>query len=350
VLQSEVTLAIAREIEVTLTPEEKGRITSRGPVNPNAYEAYIKGIFFFERLTEEGFKTAAEYFNQAIEIEPDYAEAYAWLAAAYWVPSVVGYATPNESIARTKTAAETAIKLDNTCGEAHSTIGWMALQYEWDWQKAKLSLERAIDLNPSLSYGYTGLAWYFVVAGRFDEAVKAMQTAVKLDPLSQVLSNDLAHMYSFSGQVERAIKQREKTLELAPGFVRAIIDLAEDYLALSMYDEAVASIEKAMSLAGRTPFVVAALGRAYAFSGRKDQAETLLQELKERDRSEYVSPIYFALLYEALGNTDEAFQWLEKAYQERSWLMFSLRTPSYWESLRTDPRFDDLLQRMNFPE
>ena len=349
-LQSEVTLAITREIEVAVTPEEERRIKQKEPINPEAHEAYLKGIFFFEKKTEESFKTAIDYFNQAIEIKPNYVEAYAWLSAAYWVPSIYGYGAGHESFSRATIAANTAIKLDETCGEAHSALGWIALMYDWDWQKAKLSLERAIDLNPNLSYGYFGYAWYWVVAGRFDKAIDMMQTAVTLDPHSQVLNNQLAYMYRFSGQFERAVEQREKTLELAPGFVIALADLAEDYLSMSMYPEAIASVEKAMSLAGRTPLLIAMLGRAYAISGRKDEAEILLQELQDKGKSEYVLPIYFAALYGDLGNTDEAFRWLEKVYQERHYGMFLLRIPSSWEPLRLDPRFDDLLERMNFPE
>ncbi|MHC4206905.1 MAG: tetratricopeptide repeat protein, partial [Planctomycetota bacterium] len=250
-----------------------------------------------------------------------------------------------------KIAVNTAIKIDKTCGEAHSSLGWIALMYDWDWQKARLSLERAIDLNPpNLSYTYFAFAWYWVVAGRFDKAIDMMQTAVTIDPLSQVLNNQLANMYRFSGQFERAVEQREKTLELAPGFVIALSDLAEDYLFMSMYPEAIASVEKAMSLAGRMPLLIATLGRSYAVSGRKDEAEILLQELQDKAKSEYVLPMYFAALYGDLGNTDEAFRWLEKVYQERHFGMFLLRIPSLWEPLRLDPRFDDLLERMNFPE
>jgi len=349
-LQSQVTLAIAREIEAALTPEEKSRIASKGTVNPKAYEAYLRGIFFFEKFTEEGFKTATDYFNQAIEIEPDYAEAYAWLADAYWFPSVWGYATPHESFAKAKTAVNTAIRLDETCAEAHETVGWIALNYEWDWQKAKLSFERAIELNPNYRYGYVGLAWYLVLAGRFDDAIEVMQTALKLDPLSNTLNNDLANMYRCSGQVERAIEQRKKTLELDPSFVEAMDGLAMDYLSMSMYAEAVATIERAMNLAGRTPVLVAMLGRAYALSGRKDEAETLLQELQKRATSEYVLPMTFAGFHTTLGNTDEAFFWLEKGYQERNSGMAYLRTRPLWDPLRSDPRFDDLVQRMKFPE
>jgi len=353
-LQSQVTLAIAREIEVALTPEEKRRITRTKSVNPDAYEAFLKGRFFHEKHTEESLKMAADYFEQAIEIEPDYAEAYAWLSDAYAAPSIWGYTTPHESFARAKTAANTAIELDETCADAHGAIGWISLMYDWDWQKAKLSFERAIDLNPNYSDGYHGLVWYLVVAGRFNEAVDIMQTAVKLDPLIQILNNHLASMYSLSGQVERAIEQRKKTLELAPDFAKAISGLAEDYLDLSMYPEAVTTINRAMSVAGRTPGLVAMLGRAYALSGRKDEAETLLQELQEGAVGEYVSPMAFAELHASLGNTDEAFRWLEKAYQERNsgmlWLRIRTSWGSAWDSLRSDPRFDDLVERMNFPE
>jgi tetratricopeptide (TPR) repeat protein len=335
---------------VAVTPEEERRIKQREPVNPAAHEAYLKGIFFFEKKTEGSYKTAADYFNQAIEIEPSYVEAYAWLSAAYWIPSIYGYGVGHEGFSKAKIAANTAIKLDETCGEAHSALGWIALMYDWDWQKAKLSLERAIDLNPNLSYGYFAFAWYWVVAGRFDKAIDMMQTAVTLDPHSQVLNNQLANMYRFSGQFERAVEQREKTLELAPGFVLALSDLAEDYLSMSMYPEAIASVEKAMSLAGRTPLSIATLGRAYAISGRKDEAEILLRELQDESKSECVLPTCFAALHGDLGNTDEAFRWLEKVYQERHFGMFLLRIPSSWGPLRLDPRFGDLLERMNFPE
>ena len=158
-----------------------------------------------------------------------------------------------------------------------------------------------------------------------------MKTAVKLDPLSHVYNNQVAWMYFSSGQVERAIEQRKKTLELDPGYVDAFYGLAEDYLRMSMYPEAIATLERAITLAGRMPHLVTLLGRAYALSGRKDEAETLLRELQERATSEYVPPTYFAEVYASLGNTDEAFRWLEKAYRERSWGMLLLRHGWYWE-------------------
>jgi TolB-like protein/Tfp pilus assembly protein PilF len=349
-LQSKATLAIAQEIEVALTPEEKGRITRTETINPDAYEACLKGQFFYWKYTEAGFKSAIDYLEQAIEIDPNYAEAHAWLASAYWVPSAWGYSRPEESFPKARSAASKAMALDETLAMAHGSVGWIALAYDWQWQKAKESFERACELNPNDPDAYEGLHWYLLVAGRLDEATEMIQTAVKLDPLSQAYNNRVAWMYFNYGQVERAIEQRKKTLELDPDYVDAFYGLAEDYLHMSMYTEAIATIERAMSLAGRKPHFVAILARTYALSGRRDKAETLLRELQERATSEYVLPTFFAEVYASLGNTDEAFRWLEKGYQERNWFMLFLRLAPRWDPLRSDSRFDDLVQRMGFPE
>jgi TolB-like protein/Flp pilus assembly protein TadD len=349
-LQSQVTLAIAREIEAALTPEEERRIARTETVNPEAYEAFLKGKFFFEKFTEADFKSAVDYLEKAIEIDPNYAEAHAWLCPAYWVPSACGYSRPRESFPKARSAANKAMALDETLAGAHVSVGWIALAYDWQWQKAKQSFERARELNPNVPEVYSGLARYLLLAGRFDEAIEMMKTAVKLDPLSQEFNNGLAWMYLYSGQVERAIEQHKKTLELYPSYVEAMDGLAENYLSMSMYPEAISSVEKAMTLAGRTPRLVTRLARAYALSGRKDEAETLLRELQERAMSEYILPTFFAEVYASLGNKDEAFRWLEKGCQERSWYMLFIKIWSPWDSLRSDPRFDDFVQRMGFPE
>ncbi len=349
-LQSEATLAIAQKIKIALTPEETRRITRTESINPEAYEAFLKGKFFFWKYTKADFSSAIDYLEQAIEIDPNYAEAYAWVSLAHWFPSIWGYSRPEESFPKARSAASRAMALDETLAMAHVSVGWIALAYDWDWQKAKESFERARELNPSDPYVYQGLGWYLDMAGRFDEAIDAMQTAVKLDPLSPVLNNHLAWMYSASGQVKRAIEQRKKTLELATGFMIAMDGLANDYLRISMYPEAIASIEKAVTLTGRTARLVTRLARAYSLSGRKDEAETLLRELQERAASEYVLPTFFAEVHAALGNKDEAFTWLEEGCRERNWNMLFLRIAHEWDPLRSDPRFDDLVQRMKYPE
>jgi TolB-like protein/Flp pilus assembly protein TadD len=349
-LQSQVTLAIAREIEVALTPEEERRIARKKSVKPEAYEAYLKGILFHDKLTEESLKTAANYFKQAIEIQPDYTEAHAWLAASYWTPAGWGYVTPHESFVRAKKAANTAIELDNTCGEAHCAMGWITLSYDWDWQKAKQSFEQSIDLTPNFSRSHQGLAFYLLIAGRFDEAIEMMQTAVKLDPLSPNLNNSLACVYMYCGRIERAIELHKEALKLDPFHLDTLSDLARTYLVMSRYADAVKSIEDALNHHERTPSLVASLARTYALWGKKSEAEKLLQELQDRDRDEYILPSDFARVYAALGNKGEALTWLEKAYQEREGQMILLRVSPWWDSLRKDPRFNDVLKQMNFPE
>jgi tetratricopeptide (TPR) repeat protein len=283
-LQSDVTLAIAQKIEAALTSEEETRIARTDSVNPDAYEAFLKGRFFYFKFTEEGFKSAVEYLEKAIEIDPNYAEPHAWASLAQWVPSIWGYSRPSEGFSKARLAANNAVNLDKTLAMAHVSVGWIALAYDWDWKKAKESFERARELNPNDPEAYQGLAAYFARAGRFDEAIETMQTAVKLDPLSHIFNNSLASTYLSAGQIEQAIEQRKKALELAPDSVIIIDDLADDYLSMSRYSDAVATIEKSMSLAGRTPRVMILLGRAYALSGKKDEIGTLLLYLKHGHR------------------------------------------------------------------
>jgi TolB-like protein/Flp pilus assembly protein TadD len=349
-LQSQVTFAIAEQIKAALAPDEQKRIARTESVNPEAYEAFLRGKFFYDKFTEEDFKTAVNYLQRDIEVDQNYAEAHAWLASAYWNPSVWGYSRHEESFRKARSAASKAMALDETLALAHASGGWIALGYDWEWQKAKESFERAIELNPNDPDAYEGLSWYFVVAGRLDESMEMIQTAVKLDPLSRAYNNCVAWRYSALGQVERAIEQRKKTLELDPGYVEAFYGLAEDYLRMSMYSEAITTLERSITLAGRKPHLLTLLGRAYALSGRKDEAEILLRELQERATSEYVLSTFFAELYASLGNVDEALEWLEKARRERNWGMLFLRRWRGWDPLRSDPRFDDLVRRMKYPE
>jgi TolB-like protein/Tfp pilus assembly protein PilF len=221
-LQSQATLAIARQIEVALTPEEKRRITRTETVNPDAYEACLKGQFFYWKFTEAGFSSAIDYLQQAIDIDPNYAEAHAWLSFAQWVPSAWGYSRPGESFPKARSAANKAITLDETLPVAHRAVGFIALAYDWDWKKAKEGFERARELNPNDPLVYEGLARYFLVAGRLDEAIEMNEKALKLDPLSQHLNNMVAWMYLHSGQIEQAVEQRKKTLELDPDYVAAM--------------------------------------------------------------------------------------------------------------------------------
>ncbi|MHC4071553.1 MAG: protein kinase domain-containing protein, partial [Planctomycetota bacterium] len=350
-LQRKVALAIAKEIKVKLTPQEEKHLASARPINPQAHDAYIKGRSSFFKFTKEGFELAADYLEDAIEIDPNYAEAYARLAPAYWLPSTYGYATTKESFRKAKRAVDKAIELDDSLSMAHYADGWIALAYDWEWDKAERKFNLALELNPNDSFVYQSLALYFVVAGRLDEAVDAIQTALKLDPLSLMHNEALGSIYMLSRKFEQAEIQYKNTLELDQNYLPAIIGLAGSYQAMPRYPEAIAEIERAISLAGRTPVLVALLAKTYALSGRKGDVETLLKELKEsQEKGTYVLPIYFAEVYTSLGNKDEAFRWLQKASEERSYGMLLLRHDWYWDPLRSDPRFDEVLKQMNFPK
>jgi tetratricopeptide (TPR) repeat protein len=349
-MQNEVILAIVREIEVSLTHEEEKRITYRKPIAPKAYEAYLRGIFFMEKHTPEGYRTAAMHFSQAIEIQPDYAQAHAWLGGAYWVPSLWGYTPPHESFSKAKASVNKAVELDNTCAEALGGIGWISLHFDWDWETAKKSLEGALELNPNFSYGYHGLAWYWAFMGHFEQAIDAMQSAIGLDPLSHVFHCTLATIYGCSGQSDKAVGQRNKALELAPHFVTALVQKAEYFLSISKYQEAMHVIGDTMNLTGRTPRLVSMLGRAYALSDMRDQAETLLRELGDMERNAYISALHFALLYVSLNRWDDAFHWLDRAYEERNPMMSFLKINPAWKPIHSDPRFGRFLKKMNLSE
>ncbi|MHC4560908.1 MAG: protein kinase domain-containing protein, partial [Planctomycetota bacterium] len=281
-LQSQVTLAIARQIEAALTPEEERRIARTKSVNPEAYEAFLKSQFFYFKRTQAGHKTAIEYLEKAIKIDPNYAEAYARLAPAYWVPSIYGYTSPHESFRKAKWAADTAIGLDDSLSMAHRAAGWIALGYDWEWNKAEQKFNLAHELNPNDPFVYESLAWYFVVASRFEQAIEMIQTALKLDPLSLLFNHELAVIYSLSTQFEKAVEQHKNTLELDSNYLTTFIELAETYMAMSKYSEAITTVEKAMTLAGRTSILLAMHARACALQGRKNEAQTLLAELEKR--------------------------------------------------------------------
>ena len=356
-LQSQVTLAIARQIEAAVTPEEEVRIARTKSVNPEAYEAFLKSQFFYFKRTQAGHKTAIEYLEKAIDIDPNYAEAYARLAPAYWVPSVYGYTTPHEGFRKARWAADTAIGLDDSLSMAHRAAGWVALAYDWEWDKAKQKFNLARELNPNDPLVYESLAWYYVVAGRLEQAIEMIQTALKLDPLSLLCNHELAIFYLLSRQYEKAVEQHKNTLELDSNYLPASIELADNYMAMSKYSDAVTIIEKAMSFADRTSILSSMQARACALQGRKGEAQTLLAELEqkrdgwEKQRGDaYVSADSIAAVYVSLGDEEKALHWLNKAIDERSYMLLFLRHAWRWDPIRDNPEFNDLLVQMNFPE
>ena len=341
-LQREVARAIAGEIKVAVTPSEETRLASARRVNPETYEAYLKGMFHLNKFTPEGYEKGLAYLHQAIEHDPADPLAYAGLALGY---SIIGHgpAPSPEALPRAKAAALKALELDDTLAEAHAVLAEVKLYYDWDWAGAEQAFQRALELNPNLAEAHGHYAWYLVLLGRKGEALAEMKRAQELDPLAPIYSAWLGQQYRSAGQYEEAIGEARKSLELNPDFPVGLSALGDVYAAKGMYEEAIAAHQKAGAVA---PDLGWALGRTYALAGQKDKARKIAADLEEEAKNHWG----LAEIYTALGEKDEAFRWLEAGYEYRhNWIPWMGWNPNY-EPLRDDPRFGDLLRRMKLPE
>ncbi len=348
-LQNQVARAIADQIRIKLNPQEQAVLKSAKVVNPESYESYLKGRYFWNKRTAEGLKVALAYFNQAIEEDPKYAQAYSGLADTYALLGDWQYAvmTPKEALPKAKVAAIKALELDGALGEAHNSLAFCLDGFDWDFNSAGKEFGRAIDLNPGYATAHHWYAWHLSLLGRYDEAIAEMRKAKNLDPLSLIINADLAELLVLARSYDESIKQSRKTIEMDPNFALAHNQLAQAYLQKHMNDEAVAELQKAAQLSGGSPTVMANLARAYAASGKRSEAIKLLSDLKKRSNSIYSHGSEIAVIYAALGDRDQAMSWLEKGYEERFNPGVLLR-PGF-DPLRSDPRFQDLVRRLGLP-
>jgi serine/threonine protein kinase/tetratricopeptide (TPR) repeat protein len=344
-LQSEVARAIAREIKIAVTPAEETRLAAAREVNPEAYEAYLKGMFHLNKFTPEGREKGLEYLNQAIEKDPADPLAYAGLA--------LGYASIGHSIAptpdawpRAREAALRALMLDEALAEGHAALADVKLYYEWDWEGAEKAFLRANELNPNLATNHFHYAWYHALFGRLDEAIVEHKRAQELDPLMRLYTIELGVLYWIGGDYEKAIVEIQKALELNPNSKHGLFFLGQVLADAGMYEEAIAVHQKAVAISPNVKLKWA-LGHTYALAGRWDEAREILVELEEEEATS-MGAYGLAALYAALGEKDDAFRWL--AYEQpHAWVPW-IRVLPLFEPLWDDPRFKDLLQRMNLPE
>jgi TolB-like protein/DNA-binding winged helix-turn-helix (wHTH) protein/Flp pilus assembly protein TadD len=348
-LQNTVARAIAEQIRINLTPREQAALKNVKVVNPQAYESFLKGRYFWNKRTADGLKVALAYFNQAIEEDPKYAEAYSGLADTYALLGDWQYAvmTPKEAFPKAKAAAIKALELDNTLGEAHNSLAFVLDGFDWDFDSAGKEFRRAIELNPGYATAHHWYAWHLSLLGRYDEAIPEMRKALNLDPLSLIINADLAELLVLAHSYDESIQQSRKTIEMDPNFALAHNQLAQAYLQEHMYDEAVAELQKAVQLSGGSPTSIANLARAYVVSGKRSEALDLLRELKKRSTPDYSSAAEIAMIYASLGDTDQAMNWLEKGYDERFNPGVLLR-PGF-DPLRNDSRFHTLVHRIGLP-
>lgn len=349
-LQKNIAQAVAQDIRLQLTPEERTRLTAARPVDPKAYEHYLQGRFLWNKRTAEALLHAIERFEQAIAIDPSYALAYAGLADCYGPMVYMGYMSPKTALSKGKPATLRALELDAALAEAHTSLGNFKGSYEWDWTGAEKELVRALELNPSYATGHDWYAQYLIRVGRMEQALAEGARARELDPLSLIISAGRANRLYYSRRYDEAIGQLRKVLDLEPRFSVARWYLGRTYSQQREHAQAIRELEAAAALEPDNPQYLAALGYGYAVAGRRSEATNVLGQIYELSARHYVAPYAIATIYAGLGDREQAFLWLEKSYEERSPLLTFLRVEPVLDSLRSDPRFKTLVRRVGLSE
>jgi len=348
-VQEELARQISENLRLRLTPEDEKRLAKRPTQNRDAYQFLLKAQYHLNKPTREGLQRGLVYARQAIEADPGYAEAYAWVSAAYLWLGLFDFASPADVFPKAKAAAQKALEIDDSIAEAHAVLGHVRLFKEWDWSGAEHACMEAIKLNPNYAWGHATWSDWLIVMGRPEEAIAEERVAVELDPLSPSLNARLGSKLSLAGDYDRALKQLQNALELGPNSVLAHHALALTYARKGMYEEALATCQKVVTLCGSDP-----LGRALSClvlvsAGKTDKAQKILSELKGHRKLHSWSLIVLAQSCSVMGMKTEAFELLEVAYQERAaWLVFLAAYPSF-SNIRTDPRYGDLLRRIGLP-
>ena len=346
-IQDQITLEIVRELKGTLLGEDKEILVKRYTENAEAYNLYLQGRFFWEKRTEEGFKKAVDYFEKAIEMDPDFALAYAGLANTYGTFIGYGFLSMEEAAPKIMTLLEKALSIDDELAEAHTLMAQMAKTYYWDWEKAEKGFKLAIKLNPNYVYAHMWYGIYLADRGQIDEALKEQKRAYELDPLNLVLNYSEGNFNILAKRYDEAIQTFRKTLSMDPNFIPAYYGLANAYLLKSQYDKALQEVDKAWEISkGSSVELLSLRGSIYAKAGNRIEAEKDLEELSQLSQQRYVSPDLIASLYVALGQKDQAFEWLDKAFSERCNGLVKLKIAPEWDDLRTDPRFSELLKKI----
>jgi TolB-like protein/DNA-binding winged helix-turn-helix (wHTH) protein/Tfp pilus assembly protein PilF len=345
-LQKKVARAIAEHIRIELTPKEQAVLKNAKVVNPEAYEAYLKGRYFWNKRTADGLERAVDYFDQAIEKDPNYAQAYAGLADSYALLGdwEYGVLAPSEAYPKAKAAAIKALELDNALGEAHTSLAFSLDVFDWDWESAEKEFRRAIELNPGYATAHHWYAWHLSEMARNSEAIAEMRKAENLDPLSLIISADVAEILLVAHLNDEAIAQSRKTVDMDPNFAIAHYELGQAFVEKHSYNEAIAEFQKAIELSGGSIPCTSNLAYAYAVSNKRNEAVKILNDLKTRSTRNAAE---IALMYVGLGEKDQAMKWLGKAYEEHFNPSILLR-PAF-DPLRSDPRFQNLVHRIGLP-
>lgn len=347
VVQEEISREISAQLRLKLSGDEKKRLVKRYTENTEAYHLYLKGRYYTNKRTGEWIKKGVEHFQQAADLDPDYALAYAGLADAYaFLASSTGGLPPHETYPQAKAAALRALEIDERLAEAHTSLGFCHLMYDWDFEKAEREFKRAIKLNPAYANAHDGYGFYLKATGQHEEAIRESKRAQKLDPLSLFAGVSLAWAYYFSHQYERAVEQARKALEMDPRFDFAHWIIGMACVQQHRLEEAIAVLNQAVILTGGSLTHLSHLGYAYALAGRAEEARQVYDDLAEMARQKYVSAYYFALIHLGLGEHERMFEWLDRAVEERSGFMAFLNSEPLFDPLRLEPRFVNLVRQI----
>ena len=348
-LQEDLSREISEKLRLQLTGEERQRLTKRYTEDSEAYRLYLKGRYHWNKRSPEGLQKAVEYFQQALDKDPAYSLAYAGLADTYAYLSFFNVVAPREAMPKAKTAAVKGLEIDKALAEAHVSLGYISFTYDGDWPAAGKHFEQALALNPAYTRGHTFYPFYLSSIGRSEEALEVAKGALDLDPASPAVSHSLAVQLYLARKFDRAIEQAHDTLEMDANFAISYAVLGEVYLSKGMYREGLSELEKYSALSRSGAASLALLGYSHARLGERKESLQVIEALKAASKQSFVPALFVALVYAGLEDKDQAFTWLEKAYEERFNRLAYLKVEALWDPLRSDPRFADLLRRVGIP-
>ena len=348
-LQGDLSREISEKLQLQLTGDQKQRLTKRYTEDAEAYRLYLKGRYHWNKRSADGFQKAVEYFRQALDKDPAYSLAYAGLADTYAYLPFFHVVPPREAMPKAKTAAAKAVEIDDHLAEPHVSLGYVSFTYDGDWSAAGKHFEQALALNPPYTGAHTFYAFYLSSLGRSEEALAVAKRAVDRDPASPAVSHSLAVQLYLARQFDQAIEQAHNTLEMDARFAISYQVLGEVYLSKGMYREALIALEQFSALSRSSATSRALLAYSHARLGEHSAALRIIEELTAASKHSLVPALLFALIYAALDDQDQAFSWLEKAYEERFYRLAYLKVDALWDPLRSDSRFADLLRRVGIP-
>lgn len=347
-LEDSLSEMAAQSVRLQLTGEENRRFTKRSTENPAAYEAYMKGRFFWNKRTDTGLKKGLDYFRDAIKLDPAFAEAFVGVADSYATLGLYAVLPPKEAFPAAKDAGSRALQMDNTLAAAHATLGFIYFYYEWNPSSSADEFQRALTENPHYAMAHSWYAESLAARGQYSEAAAEAQRALEDDPLSMIIGSNAGWTYALAGQYDQAVETLKKAMEIDPSFPRTHFRLGQVYEQRGEYALAIPEFEQAVRLAKDDPYYEGSLGHGYGASGNLPKARMVLDKLQARARRQYVPPYAIAVVYSGMGDREEAFHWLQKALEDRSTSMVFLRSDPEFSALRSDPRFSQISKTVAF--